>query len=109
MNSPSLANSVAWGSEYGLACRARPVGRATAPRMIDDPDGGDASDPITSWHPSTEIESDGVGAAVGVDPHPVAVIASTLIASKARRANAFGATAIRTRIRAWVCLRAVTE
>ena len=99
MNSPSFANNVAGGSEYGLACRARPVGRATAVRMIDDSDGGDASDPITSWQPSTEIESDGVGDAVGVDPHPVAVIASTLITSEARRANAFGVTAIGTRIR----------
>ena len=99
MNSPSFANKLAWGSEFGLACRARPVGRATASRMIDDCDGGDASDPITSRQPSTEIESDGVGDAVGVDPHPVAVIASMLITSEARCANLFGATAIGTRIR----------
>jgi hypothetical protein len=107
MNSPSFANNVAWGSDCRFACKARAVGRATTPRMIDEPDGGAVSEPITSWQPSTEIESDGVGDAVDVDPQSVAVMASTQIANEALRANARGATAIGTRIGAWVCRSAV--
>src|ERR1700694_1767807 len=99
MNSPSFANNLACGSAFGFACKARPVGSATPPRMIDDCDGGAASEPITSWQPSTEIESDGVGDTVDVETHAEDVSARTLIAIHAERANGRGTTAIGSRIR----------
>ena len=94
MSNPSFANNFSFGSETpdGLACRARPVGRATLSRMMDDPDGGVASEAITSWQPKTETPSVGVGDTVDVETQPVMVRASTQMANHVRRANAQGAT-----------------
>jgi hypothetical protein len=67
--------------------------------MIDDSDGGAASEPIPSWQPSTKIESDGEGDTVDVETHAVAVSTRLLIANHAWHANRRGTTAIDTRIR----------
>lgn len=89
MNKPSFANSFSFGSEPldRFACSARPVGSATASRMMDDPDGGATSEAITSWQPSMATGSAGVGAAIEVETHAVAVTTSTLIGNQAKPMN----------------------